>query len=415
MYLITIPIMMIYFQNLTHDYFFFFRLSSFSSSNYPLPILNDISLDSNERISFPKISHKSKLKRIKSKENNIHINVKKNDICKSHKDINALKNFNQEKEILTINNVPKTSIKRFPNKLQNDSFNKNPATFLINKESVKIPIVTKLNPRPELISFKYSNPPHQNIQKNEITKMVILSKLERILFKMNINCSKLKSVPADWILNNLQQSLNEINSKSFLPEPILIKINNLYKTTPYDTLREKDIRFISNYFSFLERPLLTYQLYDIIISIYKYIENYNESVSNKSGNLDDNLSHHSYFETAFTSESPVTRIIPFKKSPTRFKRNISAETLSYKEQFDRNKNFSQTISSFDSITPKVSHLRNKSGGYLNPALCHSLDDLDQVNFDYVEALNSLQRLMQCSKLPSKVSSFLVKNTFYLFK
>jgi uncharacterized protein (DUF1015 family) len=64
---------------------------------------------------------------------------------------------------------------------------------------------------------------------------------------------------------------------------------------------------------------------------------------------------------------------------------------------------------------KLYHIRNKSGGYVNPALSKSIDDTDTDDFldtakiqaqynidpeqelDYVAALESLNTLMRCSR------------------
>lgn len=165
------------------------------------------------------------------------------------------------------------------------------------------------------------------------------------------------------------------------------------------------------------------------------------------------LPPNSCFETAFTSDSPVTRIVPQRCVDTlhlsqhgqqtkniSLKRMSSAPDLCEPLQNDQaahkgsrqsgtkrqtiggkravkmaNRKIGRRVRIGVEEDRKLYHFRNKSGGYVNPALSKSLDDTDTDDFldtakiqaqydidpeqelDYVAALESLSTLMRCSR------------------
>jgi hypothetical protein len=231
--------------------------------------------------------------------------------------------------------------------------------------------------------------------------------------------------------------------------------------------------FKEHYFK-LQEPLTTFKLYSVLTKVFFYVATGNLAVSNKMVSRQSQLSTNdllsmvlppnSCFETAFTSDNPVTRIVP--------QRCVDTLHFSQHEQQTRNISLKRTSSAPNLCEPlqnvqaaqkgsrqsgtkrqmmggkravkmanrkvgrrvrigveedrKLYHIRNKSGGYVNPALSKSIDDTDIDDFldtakiqaqynidpeqelDYVAALESLNILMRCSRhdnLPVAVSMF----------
>lgn len=221
--------------------------------------------------------------------------------------------------------------------------------------------------------------------------------------------------------------------------------------------------FKEHYFK-LQEPLTTFKLYSVLTKVFSYVATGNLAMSKEmvsrqselsaSGFLTMALPPNSCFETAFTSDSPVTRIVPQRSVDTLHfslhgqehknvpsKRISSAPNLSQplpnvqaaqkrsvrsgtKRQMTggrqavklANRKSGRRVRIGVEEDKKLYHFRNKSGGYVNPALSQSNDDVvdtddladtakikSQYNFepeqelDYVAALESLNSLMRCSR------------------
>lgn len=235
--------------------------------------------------------------------------------------------------------------------------------------------------------------------------------------------------------------------------------------------------FKEHYFK-LQEPLTTFKLYTVLTKVFLYVATGNlamskEMVSGQSelsanGLLTMALPPNSCFETAFTSDSPVTRIVPQRCVDTlhfsrhgRQPKNVPPKRISSApnlcEQFpnvqaaqkgsSRSGTKHQTIRGRHAMKmanrkagrrvrigveedSKLCHFRNKSGGYVNPALSRSIDDVIGTNdfadtakiqlqynlvpeqeLDYVAALESLNTLMRCSR---RDNSSVAVSMYWLF-
>lgn len=214
--------------------------------------------------------------------------------------------------------------------------------------------------------------------------------------------------------------------------------------------------FKEHYFK-LKQPLTTFKLYSILIKVFLYVATGNLAMSkemvlkqselNARGPPTMMLPPNSCFETAFTSDSPVTRIVPqscvdtlhfsqHRQQPKNIppKRISSAPNLceplpdiqAAQKRSSRSGTKRQIIGGRRSMKltnkkasrrvrigmdeDRMCHFRNKSGGYVNPALSKSIDDdfvgtakmhsqdnLEaEQELDYVAALESLNTLMRYS-------------------
>jgi hypothetical protein len=221
--------------------------------------------------------------------------------------------------------------------------------------------------------------------------------------------------------------------------------------------------FKEHYFK-LQEPLTTFKLYSVLTKVFLYVATGNLAMSkdmvsrqselSASGFLTMALPPNSCFETAFTSDSPVTRIVPQRSVDTLHfslhgqqpkcvppKRISSAPNLCEplpnvqptQKRRSRSGTKRQVMGGRHAVKvanrkagrrvrtgveedTKLYHFRNKSGGYVNPALSPSSDDVihtddftdtfkiqSQYNLepeqelDYVAALESLNSLMRCSR------------------
>ncbi|PNF34480.1 hypothetical protein B7P43_G11244 [Cryptotermes secundus] len=220
--------------------------------------------------------------------------------------------------------------------------------------------------------------------------------------------------------------------------------------------------FKEHYFK-LKQPLTTFKLYSILSKVFLYVATGNLAMSKEmvlrqselssSSPLTMALPPNSCFETAFTSDSPVTRIVPQRcvdtlhfshhgQQPKNIppKRISSAPNLceplpdvqAAQKRNSRSRTKRQIIGGRRVMKlankkasrrvrirmdeDRMSHFRNNSGGYVNPALSKSTDDIidtddfvdtakiqSQHNFeveqelDYIAALESLNTLMRCSR------------------
>lgn len=219
--------------------------------------------------------------------------------------------------------------------------------------------------------------------------------------------------------------------------------------------------FKEHYFK-LKQPLTTFKLYSILSKVFLYVATGNLAMSKEmvlrqselssSSPLTMALPPNSCFETAFTSDSPVTRIVPQRcvdtlhlsrhgeqpknippkrissapnlceplpdvqaaqkrSSRSRTKRQIICGRRAMKLA---NKKASRRVRIRMDEDRTLCHFRNNSGGYVNPALSKSTDiDTNdfvdtakiqsQHNFeveqelDYIAALESLNTLMRFSR------------------
>jgi len=220
--------------------------------------------------------------------------------------------------------------------------------------------------------------------------------------------------------------------------------------------------FKEHYFK-LQEPLTTFKLYKVLTKVFLYVATGNLAVSNgmvsgqselsTNGLLGMVLPPNSCFETAFTSDNPVTRIVPQRCVDTlhfsqhtqqiksvSLKRMSSAPNLyeplqniqatqkgsrqsGTKRQIIGGKRAVKMASRKGGRRVRIGveedrklyHFRSKSGGYVNPALSKSIEDTDTDDFidtgkiqaqynidpeqelDYVAALESLNTLMRCSR------------------
>jgi hypothetical protein len=221
--------------------------------------------------------------------------------------------------------------------------------------------------------------------------------------------------------------------------------------------------FKEHYFK-LKQPLTTFKLYSILTKVFLYVATGNLAMSKDMvlrqselsvrGSITTMLPPNSCFETAFTSDSPVTRIVPQRcvdtlhfsqhgqqpknASPKRISSapNLcerlpdvqAAQKRSSRSGTKRqiiggrramkvtNKKANRRVRTGMDEDRMLCHFRNKSGGYVNPALSKSIDDvIDTDNFvdtakiqsqhnfeaeqeiDYIAALESLNALMRYSR------------------
>jgi hypothetical protein len=232
---------------------------------------------------------------------------------------------------------------------------------------------------------------------------------------------------------------------------------------PHAVPNEIITAFKEHYFK-LKQPLITFKLYSILTKVFLYVATGNLAMSkemvlrqselNVRGPPTMMLPPNSCFETAFTSDSPVTRIVPQSCVDTlhfsqhgQQPKNIPPKRISsapnlceplpdiqgVQKRSSRSGTKRQIIvgrRSMKVANKKASrrarigmdedgtlyHFRNKSGGYVNPALSKSIDDIiDTDDFvgtekmhsqhsleaeqelDYVAALESLNTLMRYSR------------------
>ncbi|XP_068082199.1 DEP domain-containing protein 1A [Anabrus simplex] len=358
----------------------------------------------------------------------------------------------------------------------------------------------------------------------------VLSRLEERLIGMDGLSSLLPSnLPDEWFIANV--TLEEL-PRYKLPQQYLHIIKYLQYCHEAHTTEAANA--VKDYFCRLSEPLTTFELYNILTQTFLFVEYVNnshtsqeqrfenipsQSVENlvlgmaspcqsKIGECGTDLQITDYgqlisgsklhstvlppnscFETAFTSDSPVTRIVPqrtidslhISRRTATVMRNSSVKLECSSSQESTQRNLSLHSSGPDphskayavpgllgrnSSAPNLSeihpenkptsyrkvkaseklgarmcrrrmsvkgeksgwhgwknsrescnvnppenqlqHCRNKSGGYVNPALSQSLDDGVDVDLplhelDYVAALETLQKLMQYSRNTSGVS------------
>lgn len=211
----------------------------------------------------------------------------------------------------------------------------------------------------------------------------------------------------------------------------------------------------------MQEPLTTFKLYNVLTKVFLHVATGNLAVSNgmvsrqselsTSGLLGMVLPPNSCFETAFTSDNPVTRIVPQRCVDTlhfsQHRQQIQSVSL---KRMSSAPNLHEPLQNIQAIQKgsrqsgtkrqmiggkravkmgsrkvgrrvrlgveedrKLYHFRSKSGGYVNPALSKSIDDTDdfvdtgkiqaqynidpEQELDYVAALESLNTLMRCSR------------------
>ncbi|GLH12903.1 Uncharacterized protein GBIM_17561 [Gryllus bimaculatus] len=312
-------------------------------------------------------------------------------------------------------------------------------------------------------------------------KMIFILRLETVLAGMEEITSLLPTnFRIDWLIRNVQDQMDTVPRSSSVESGL-------------DEWPEDIINNYREQLSGVKEPLISPDLYSLITEAYLYVEHINNastqfmcktresmlasrSVENlvlgmaspcasdvknvrQTQNKMTAGSAVYCYETAFASESPITRIVPqstikdvyFSRQNT-YSRSFrsSRERLPPEEQircYDRNVNSGGLVgevypprsmwrskssqdmkdavcsSNVDNpikekshrsgrrwrMTRKLSeagqkssglqHCRNKSGGYVNPALSQSLEDLSSQKFnceelDYAAALETLQTLMQ---------------------
>lgn len=301
---------------------------------------------------------------------------------------------------------------------------------------------------------------------------------------------ELQSIPCEWLTANASSEVHLQHDSQF-PQSLVAAMNCLIhcKFTSYSEFccitlhftllpecsltfsfsgpqavpNEIITAFKEHYFK-LQEPLTTFKLYSTLTKVFLYVATGNLAMSNwmvsrqselsASGFLPMALPPNSCFETAFTSDSPITRIVPQRSVDTLHfslhgqegknvppKRISSAPDLSEplpNAQAAQKRNVQsgtkrQMIGRRHAVKlasrkagrrvrigveedTKLYHFRNKSGGYVNPALSQSNDEIvDTEDFaetakvrshynlepeqelDYVAALESLNSLMRCSR------------------
>ncbi|KAJ9582988.1 hypothetical protein L9F63_022673 [Diploptera punctata] len=274
----------------------------------------------------------------------------------------------------------------------------------------------------------------ENVQVGDVWKQVIISRLENLvpglgmLFKL-----ELQNIPGEWVLSNGTAAIHHHDSQ--FPQSLVAAMNCLVHW-PQAVPNEILTAFKEHYFK-LKEPLTTFKMYSLFTKLYLHMTS-SGIVPNGQGLLSLKLPPNSCFETAFTSDSPVTRIVPQRSvdtlhfshlgrvnKPSFPKRISSAPNLMEQLNFQGNEKTSNRSSLKQQKSgkygvkmnrrvsrrkrvgmeeDKMYHVRNKSGGYVNPALSQSIDDIDdsvpEQELDYVAALETLNVLMRCSRRES---------------
>ncbi|XP_049781942.1 DEP domain-containing protein 1A-like [Schistocerca cancellata] len=360
----------------------------------------------------------------------------------------------------------------------------------------------------------------QNGSTQYMWKDLLFERLQELLSEVPVAEFFPSCVPYEWILQNVTQ--DELPNPQ-LPHHILSAINSLlHWPSGFTSDALSDVR---NYFCNWTEPLTTFAMYEIITQAYLFVESMNHSLQYQCQDTGDNLKVQPVhkisatgsparelqkmsnkisdakfqqiisskkllntvlppnlcFETAFTSDSPVTRIVPQRTMDTihfslkgvkscnidsavsqktenfqrlynpsntltvsslrvpetvtvNLKRNASApnllevtQNMCTKPLAKHSKSMREThkataVSTQRLITrpkpgkcgwyrnrklskePNINHLRSKSGGYFNPALSQSVDDVEgqdlgSIQLDYEAALETLSKLMDCSRDP----------------
>ncbi|XP_021939374.1 DEP domain-containing protein 1A-like isoform X1 [Zootermopsis nevadensis] len=304
--------------------------------------------------------------------------------------------------------------------------------------------------------------PLQLSEIGEIWKKVVLARFKKYTPGLETPFKfELQSIPCEWLTANASSEVHLQHDSQF-PQSLVAAMNCLIHW-PQAVPNEIITAFKEHYFK-LQEPLTTFKLYSTLTKVFLYVATGNLAMSNwmvsrqselsASGFLPMALPPNSCFETAFTSDSPITRIVPQRSVDTLHfslhgqegknvppKRISSAPDLSEplpNAQAAQKRNVQsgtkrQMIGRRHAVKlasrkagrrvrigveedTKLYHFRNKSGGYVNPALSQSNDEIvDTEDFaetakvrshynlepeqelDYVAALESLNSLMRCSR------------------
>ncbi|XP_069693031.1 DEP domain-containing protein 1A-like isoform X2 [Periplaneta americana] len=307
---------------------------------------------------------------------------------------------------------------------------------------------------------------HKSLETGDMWKRVLVTRFEKLTPGLEYSFRfELQHIPGEWIAANASSKV--LYHDTQFPQSLVAAMNCLVHW-PQAVPNEIITAFKEHYFK-LQEPLTTFKLYNVLTKVFLYVATGNlamskglvsrQSETNAGGLLSMVLPPNSCFETAFTSDSPVTRIVPQRSVDTlhfsrhaRLVKNIPPKRISSapnlidslsnaqaaQKQSGRsgtkrqvigrraiklaNRKSGRRVRIGMEEDSKLCHFRNKSGGYVNPALSRSIDDVIETDdfadaakmrsqfniepdqeLDYIAALESLNTLMRCSRRDPSVS------------